>query len=242
MNDKILDKNVSKDILVKSNKGNELLYKFCADTNHWLDKDFLSAQIWLIGRSYAASPERRSYKGKKIENKGDGTDKFYDKLSEELLNDKEYEELIEHLKTLKDEQYSLTEEDKDIEILKEAIKSVVIFNRLLRKAIKHVDNTDDDSLNNFISFSSKFLHFYMPNVIFIIDSFSKKTLNSENYEKPKFKNLLGKLDNIGIEKCNDKEKEYIKHCCKAYLVSRYLQKKFINIEITPRVLDNYLLY
>lgn len=246
LKDKIFDKDVSKDILVKSNKGNELLYAFCSDMNNWLNRDYLSAQIWLIGRSYAASPERRSYKDGKFKpneaEKGNGTDKFYDKLSEELLKEKEYKELIEHLKTLKDKQYSFTENDKDVEILKEVIMSVITFNRLLRIAVKNVDKTDNDSLNNFISFSSKFLHFYVPNVIYIIDSFSSQGLNDKALNQSA-KNLSKKL-NIGIEYCNEKEKgqEYIKHCCKAYLASRSLQEKFTDIKITPRVLDNYLLY
>ena len=80
------------EILKKGNGiGDQVLYKLC-EYYHILNTskenyiDGLAAQMWLIGRSYAASPERRGYnvlQGTKIEYKisGNGLDDYFDKLA-----------------------------------------------------------------------------------------------------------------------------------------------------------------
>ena len=100
-------------------KGNDVLYDLCHDfqlhnlSNKHENIAALSAQLWLIGRAYAASPERRNYKLKekireeiknnhkekldgydkltkeKIELKssGDGLDTFFDRLAEKILTE-----------------------------------------------------------------------------------------------------------------------------------------------------------
>ena len=41
--------------------GNEILYLMAKDPQDLTDKAKLAGAIWLIGRAYAASPQRRSY-------------------------------------------------------------------------------------------------------------------------------------------------------------------------------------
>ena len=84
--------------------GNEVLYTLCRDypllkDNYPEDMNErrlqgLAAELWLIGRSYAASPERRDY-GEKIEwtNSGNGLDTYFDLLAEKLWSDEYYNEL-----------------------------------------------------------------------------------------------------------------------------------------------------
>ena len=45
----------------KNSFGNQILYDMCKSGN-MLNPEELADEIWLIGRSYAASPERRFYK------------------------------------------------------------------------------------------------------------------------------------------------------------------------------------
>ena len=255
------------DILNRSNKGNELLYCFCSDADRLGDIEYLSPQIWLIGRSYAASPQRHSYKSNKgdekdkieIFGKGDGTDMFFDTLAENLKTETEFDELINWIKDLKNKSYKYDCSENDKEILKKTVQSVIKFNRILREAIKNMDGRpDDDTLTNFISFSSKFLHFYLPQVVYIIDSISETTLKSEfnKYsnvdsieadDKKIYENLSENLINTNELKFNnDKEKEnglkYVKHCYRAYAFACKLQNEYKQVEIKPRALDNYLLY
>src|SRR5699024_7272696 len=49
----------------KNSFGNQILYDMCdPNKNPWGDAARLADKIWLIGRSYAASPERRYYRKK----------------------------------------------------------------------------------------------------------------------------------------------------------------------------------
>ncbi len=246
------------EILNRQNKGNELLYGFCADPDNWLNKEYLSPQIWLIGRSYAASPQRhKSHKNSNMS--ADGTDTFFNELADNLLDMKDYRELIEAIKTLKTERYSYVDSGKDEKILIQTAESVISFNRILREAIKKTDKTDDDDLINFISFSSKLLHFYVPEVFYITDSVSAGTLRSafnsncglasvDVNDKKRYTELLKTLKHeVNYSSPNAKIKEngldYIKHCCRAYILSCKLYKEADTKIITvPRALDNYLLY
>lgn len=215
--------------------GNEVLYTLCKDYPLLKEKDMneerrlqgLAAELWLIGRSYAASPERRNY-GVKIEwtNSGNGLDTYFDLLAEKL-SDNYYEELNKIVVLLNKKKYQFPEGDDetDKDVLVDVITAVLNFNRLLKKArfavdfggedienikkilIQNMDklrrrNKENDAKNankievlltksdedilkslkdnqwNMLSFSSKFLHFHFPEVVFILDSITKGHLKS----------------------------------------------------------------
>ena len=62
---------VAKKLGNNSSFGNEMLYHMCSDENTDLNNPgHLSDMMWLIGRAYAASPERRTYG---YEKNADGT-------------------------------------------------------------------------------------------------------------------------------------------------------------------------
>lgn len=90
--------------------GNRTLYDFCSGdkalynlTDSTEDIDILAAQMWLIGRSYAAQPERRYYGSKiTLNGSGDGLDTFYDKMAENLISEQkdDFKMLQEKIKKL----------------------------------------------------------------------------------------------------------------------------------------------
>ena len=150
------------EILKKGNGiGNEVLYKLCKDINI-LDinnkkyTDGLAAQMWLIGRSYAASPERRGYKpikGTKIEYtaSGNGLDDYFDKLADGFVNslkkdpNSDVNRLFEPLTNV----YTLIEKDTDTDILKYSITAVLELNYLLKQVRFKIDEDDlKDHINN----------------------------------------------------------------------------------------------
>lgn len=260
--------------------GNKILYNFCKQyslVNKPVSINALADEIWLIGRAYAASPERRSY-GKSFTKKagfklkkGEGLGSFFYALSTNIINDKDFVELCKEIKKIRNEKYKFIN-DKDKGTLEASIKLVLDFNRILRK---NVQKCDQDTLNafskkrpslrNFISFSSKFMHFHLPNIVFIIDDFSSK--QSKQKEKSDKKNYVYNLenkdkikisvdssdfelsiypnnseyDNSVADKNNISPNNYVSHVKRCYAIMCELHKKTKN-KITPRMVDNFVMH
>ena len=281
--------------------GNEVLYTLCRDYPLLKEKNpkdmnerrrlqGLAAELWLIGRSYAASPERRDY-GEKIEwtNSGNGLDTYFDLLAEKLWSDGYYNELksiVENLENLGKYKFYPSSEENDKNILVAVIINVLKFNALLKEIryavdenelLRHVGKDNDkleilkNNQKNMLSFSSKFLHFHFPDVIFIID-----TITMEHFKGPrgihhfKFEKANGDLegsitfskeemnemisdvskikyndDSIEIGKY-DKAEEYITHCVREYLLAREIKNASPEIFDgegihIPRLIDTYML-
>lgn len=300
--DRVELKDIEKDILNRGiSVGNEVLYTLCKDypllkENNSKDMNRerrlqgLAAELWLIGRSYAASPERRDY-GEKIEwtNSGNGLDTYFDSLAEKLWRNEYYGQLktiVESLENLDRYEFTEVSKEKDNDILVSVITNVLKFNALLKKIRFAVDK--DELLNhvggdteklevlknnqkNMLSFSSKFLHFHFPDVVFIFD-----TITKEHFKGPrgkhhfKFENENGDPEgNITFSKeemnalisdisemkyCDDsieigkyeKAEEYITHCVREYLLAREIKKaspKIFDGENIhiPRLIDTYML-
>lgn len=137
--------------------GNEVLYQLCQDhhilkTNNERYTDGLAAQMWLIGRSYAASPERRGYgvlKGTKVEYlvSGNGLDDYFEKLANELVKEL-HSGFLEFLTDLEKSnyksnyKYKLDSSKDDITTLKNNITAVIRFNRLLKEIRFKIDEDD----------------------------------------------------------------------------------------------------
>ena len=167
--------------------GNQILYDMCNDDLYsWGDTDRFADKMWVIGRSYAASPERRYTwkKGKKKEiSHGDGTGDFFYKVAEYIQKDKRYHELKNDLFNIRNERYYYNGGADDQAQLITSISCVAAFNEMIKKASKKYDKEENkDSLIDFeqdltyknqISFCSKFLHFHAPNIFFIFDQFSR---------------------------------------------------------------------
>ena len=181
--------------------GNEILYCMAKDSNDLQDKDKLAGAIWLIGRAYAASPQRRSYGtmddnlSKYIKADGnlaskcpiwpvrtqnDGREGFFEKISDQIIADEGFKQWFDdnsHLSVA----YKYDRSDADVDLFVKSIIAVLQFNILLSKALEAFDDVPMDNkfgenkvfCSNHISFSSKFLHFYFPHSIFIIDNFAR---------------------------------------------------------------------
>lgn len=231
--------------------GNKTLYALCEKYPLYDNpsEDALSGQIWLIGRSYAASPERRHYNwsgkanntdGTKPENAvqgGDGLDTFFKSLAKELLNDPGFKEIINFIKDNREKHYDFDYSEKDIELLFQVGNIVYLFNNVLKEAIKRVDKKimeahPDAEINNFISFSSKYLHFQLRNIVFIKDSISAAHLSKMGI----------KADNEKLKSAikNKQCSEYHNHIIKEYVFGCMAKEQNIPY-ITPRNIDTYVL-
>lgn len=172
----------------KNTFGNQILYDMCEPKNNpWGEPNRLADKIWLIGRSYAASPERRYYRKKDdrgadeekdLETRGDGTGKYFRETAAFLCNDGHYPKLTACLKELSPLRFDGTPED--IERLKQGIMCVALFNEMFKAASEQYDRKHNAGIyeslvyRNQVSFCSKFLHFHVPHSIFIIDRFTKE--------------------------------------------------------------------
>ena len=188
--------------------GNQILYDMCdPNKNPWGDVTRLADKIWLIGRSYAASPERRYYRKKnesgadegrtEPQTRGDGTGKYFQETAEILRQDKRYSGLAAGLQALTPLRFDGGAED--IKRLKQGIVCVALFNEMLKAASEQYDREHNAGIyeslvyRNQISFCSKFLHFHVPYSIFIIDPFTK--------EGGRFLCSTRPQNNAGLEDC-----------------------------------------
>lgn len=218
--------------------GNDAIYDKCNST-FYVDasaiddekkrvSEYFEGMLWLIGRSYAASPQRRSYgksshikpdtiDGKityrpiwpvRSENSGNGD--FFTELAANIVgrkveNKSDYDDLGKLLQSLRrgyafDITLNISDDDlknsADIQLLLDCVLAVSKLNRLVKRSTEIFDLVDtyckghahtipekyclDKSIDrdyvyckNQISFSSKFLHFFCPQSVFIIDQFSE---------------------------------------------------------------------
>lgn len=232
--------------------GNEVLYRMAAESDI-KDPDQLAGTMWLIGRSYAASPQRRSYAKKHtVRPDNDGRDQFFSYIAKalELPNILEKNDFIT-FKTC-----------GDIELLTDSIRMVLQFNLSLSKAIEQFDDAPEGvHCTNHISFCSKFLHFYYRNAVFIIDSYAQAGAthlfggynanklkyicepvdrNTDYFDETVYKQFPKKKVN-DLEKCiegkladvlaqyesrkHENAKAYVKHCVRSYLLGCKLKEE-----------------
>ena len=168
---------------------NEILYRMCLESPEILNAKpaVLAGKIKMIGRVYAASPERRSYKWidlkeekpkNIIQNYGDGQGGFFEKIAA-ILPDCPEKNLFEtSFDRLKSSCFKWDLSDDDVTLLRHSILSVLYLNKMIKDATVGADDATDyiqnkkAKIRNQISFCSKFLHFHLPHHVFIIDSYS----------------------------------------------------------------------
>lgn len=184
--------------------GNKLLYAMCVNKEgqEWGNVSRLADKLWLIGRAYTASPERRFTTKEKQPNDyhGDGTGLFFEEVASNIIRAESYKNIVSSVQGLQNLQFDGTEED--FTQLRNSILCVIEFNALLKVALQQFDtlqsaNHKEDEYKNHISFCSKFLHFHAPYSIFILDYFTEegaKTLVEFRRQKPWF------LEGVVIDK------------------------------------------
>lgn len=253
--------------------GNRLLYDICRDIDgqQWDDPKILADKIWLIGRSYAASPERRISKGK-VPKGGDGTGEYFNEVAKDIHNNYSVQnEIVNKLNG----NYKFDFSDSDIALLFCTIKSVEKFNDAIKKANIKYDEylREESSYKNQISFCSKFLHFHFPDTVFIFDSLSQVAASyllssrmSSNEKVIKIQNEYLTISNDGIKEllkeCTESSmylkldngykqaefgkpiKEYANHCVRAYKIACIFKNCLgdkTNKTSYPRMVDSLLL-
>ena len=220
--------------------GNKTLYDLCEKYPTHTNSEHIAAKAWLIGRSYAVSPQRRKTQNK---NNNKKYNFFFENFAQIFAKNKktcnEIDELIEKIN--KSNFSGNYDNDKDLIIT--ILKLIFKFNQTVVDTIKTIDklaNTKD--IDNKISFTSKYLHFHCPNCIYIYDTYSLS--NARKYIKPfkkefkidkLIKEILEELKNTNT---NTKPfEDYAKHFVKSYFIAT---RQFDQIA-TPRQLDNALL-
>ena len=239
-----------------SSWGNDILYNM-AKNSDLTETEQLAGAMWLIGTSYSASPQRRSYKSWMVRPNNDGRGQFFDQVADFLNKDPHLPSLQKDIGT-----FQFDGSDQEMDLLIKSIELVLQFDACLCKAIEKFDGaTDKDVCTHHISFCSKFLHFYHPHSVFIIDRFAlqggkdlfsrKKGIyicdpeNDHSYNplhEPQdcFDDSLGKTFRASdVKKYVEKVKEnlpsqlveagdaYIPHCVRSYLLGCWLKNQGI---------------
>ena len=138
--------------------GNGILYDMCSNSTTDLNNpDHLSDMIWLIGRAYAASPERRTYgyerdengKLKKNDNKrlrlwkatnaNDGKGGYFISIARDIVKSSKFKYLLKIVSTVKGSTFSYDNSDIDIAALSNGIYAVYLYNNLIRNASEEFD-------------------------------------------------------------------------------------------------------
>lgn len=215
--DKIIDSIASEEYSF----GNRLLYDICKDIDgqKWDDPKILADKIWLIGRSYAASPERRISKGN-VPKVGDGTGEYFNEVAKDIHNNYGVQnEMVNKLNG----NYKFDFSASDIDLLICTIKSVEKFNDAVKKANMKYDEycREESSYKNQISFCSKFLHFHFPDTVFIFDSFSKVAASSLFSNRTSSNEKVMKIQNEHVTISKDEIKELLKEYPESSTVSKF---------------------
>jgi hypothetical protein len=187
--------------------GNAILYKLCNENfNHETD-DHILTKVLFIGRIYAAAVERRKTKTTDI------NDNFYTETVVPTFRNSKLDEKLSELKDIKTENI-------------ENIKTVLQTHYFLVSMLKEITDLEKRS------FSSKYLHFHLPNLFYIYDSRAVTALRQFSSQVPKDLKHILELDNI--------DNEYAKFYCKCFELKRQIKGQF-DIDLTHRQLDNLLI-
>ena len=156
--------------------GNQTLYDMCTKGNMSI-REKLADEIWLIGRSYAVSPERRFSEREGELSRGRGTGDYFSHIAKSLIDDNKYIKLCEKISKIQAVEFDRTEQD--YLIIDQIIQCTNELNQYIKSASKKFDETNNEDIDfqntgykNQISFCSKFLHFQKPKTFFIIDQYT----------------------------------------------------------------------
>lgn len=187
--------------------GNAILYKLCKDNFRHDTDDHILTKVLFIGRIYAAAVERRKNKST------DNNDNFYTGTVAPAFRKSKLDDKLSELKIAKAENIR-------------NIKSVLQTHYFLTSMLKIITALDKRS------FSSKYLHFHLPDLFYIYDSRAVTALRQFTSQVPKDLKYILEVENI--------DNEYAKFYCKCFDLKRQIKTQF-NIDLTNRQLDNLLI-
>lgn len=187
--------------------GNSILYKLCNDNFQHKNDEHILTKVLFIGRIYAAAVERRKNKTTEI------NDDFYIDTVAPTFRRSELDNKLSDLKTIK---------TVNIENLKSVLQTHYYLTNMLQK-ITALDKR---------SFSSKYLHFHLPDLFYIYDNRVVTALRQFTSQVPHDLQFVLKTENI--------DNEYAKFYCKCFDLKRQIKAQF-KVDLTNRQLDNLLI-
>lgn len=216
--------------LLQKDIANQVLYEMCEKYPELLAVNQLSAKAFLIGRSYAASPQRGVKNNSRSMNYS-----FFEFYSSEVIKNiklnkkvRDFDSLLIKLKSI--DFLSLAD-------LYETIKLIIIFNDASYASIHNLGG------KNAISFSSKLLHFHLPRSTFIIDSYANKNAKlaidktSKEFVKNESIEFIKRLENESLYQ--PKYNDLINHYLRCYQIQHNAGEE--GYLLLPRDVDNYLI-
>lgn len=201
---------------------NKVLYNMCQQYPSNTDSQAILAKALIIGRTYAASIERR-----KVKNSIDDAQPVA-----EIINDDFYvNHVVPIFQKLDLDQYiNEIKSWGDVPLLSlsdEQIIKILALHKILSGAFEKATGLQKRS------FASKYLHFHLPEIYFIYDSRAYAALNLVLKEV----NSQGKR----IVNTEQADQEYASFFMKCLRVLDYYKTVDENLPITPRQLDNLLI-
>lgn len=187
---------------------NKILYDLCKSNSEHDTDDKILAKTLLIGRSYSVALERR-----KTKQVTDISDDFY---LNTIVNCFKESDLDNKIATLPE----LTKIDEAN--LPMCLNTHWYLTDILLK-ITHLYKR---------SFSSKYLHFHLPNLFYIYDSRAVDALSMFISKVPKQLEQFIHKDQV--------DKDYAKFFCKCFHLQQLIATEY-GVSLSPRQLDNILL-
>jgi hypothetical protein len=185
--------------------GNKVLYDLCSNHFKHDTAERILAKTLLIGRAYAAAIERRK-------NKSDINDNFYiDTVAPKFMTST-LDSILANLKT----------KQLSVDTLHEIIDAHFYLTKMLFE-ITELDKR---------SFSSKYLHFHLPDMFFIYDSRAVSAMRKFVKRLPKNLKLFADTKTV--------DKEYSNFVHKCFYLRQTIYEQY-QIFLTPRQLDNLLI-
>jgi len=201
---------------------NQILYKMCEEYPSNKDHQAILAKTLIIGRTYAASIERRKVKNTIEDVQPVATiinDDFYVNHVVPIFQGLDLDQYISEIKNWGNIPL--------VSLSDEQITKVLTLHKILSGAFEKETGLQKRS------FASKYLHFHLPRIYFIYDSRAYAALNLVLKEvKPQGKRIV---------KTDQADQEYASFFMKCLRVLDYYKTVDENLPITARQLDNLLI-
>ncbi len=182
---------------------NKILYCLCQRyPKHETDQAII-AKILLIGRTYAAAIERRK-------NAQETSDHFYEAIVAEKIRKSNIDNWLSSLP------------NQILDLCQELGAVITVYKRVM-DIFFNLTGLEKQAL------TSKYLHFYKPNLFFINDSRAKQAI---------FK-ITPRLNYIGNIAANESESEYHDFCRRCQYLQNHVNDR-IGKTLTPRQIDEVL--
>jgi len=187
--------------------GNKLLYDLCQNNFDHDQDECILTKVLFIGRVYASAVERRRNKNNEI------NDNFYIDTIAPTFRESELDNQLKSLKDIRN--FTI-----------DNIEQILQAHFYLITTLKKITNLEKRS------FSSKYLHFHLPDLFFIYDSRAVTALRSFTSRVPKDLKSILQLETV--------DTEYAKFYCKCFDLKREIANRY-NIALTMRQFDNLLI-